>query len=413
MRRLSLVPSPSVVFILYLLLFLGTFPTIRDRVVNGDADFAHLYGASLLVRGGAASRLYDYEIQANVQQQYVPRPNPLPFNHPPFELLLFIPLSFLPYLAAYFAWSVINLFLLAAIWHFLQPHLRGLSKGQQWLLVWVSVVPVMVTLVQGQDSLLLLFLYALALRAFQSHRAFLAGGLLALGLFKFHLVLPFVVVLLLRKQRRVVLGFAAGAVLLALISLGMVGSQGAVSYAGFLLQMNQGAFEPAGAELWGIHSEMMPNARGLLFTLAAGLPRGVALGLLALLSLAALLAAAWAWRPGTIPDKSEKGLQFSVALVVTLMVSYHLHLHDLTLLILPAVFLVESAPLLQHRWAGLGLAQAVEGGMLLFTPACVFLLASRFFSPIGWFVLASGVILWFELRYQAKINAESEVGGAM
>jgi hypothetical protein len=152
---------------------------------------------------------------------------------------------------------------------------------------------------------------------------------------------------------------------------------------------------------------MMPNARGVLFTLASGLPRSVALGLLALFSLAALLAAAWAWRPGKTADKSEKGLQFSVALVATLMVSYHLHLHDLILLILPAVFLVESSPLLQHRWARLGPARAIEGGLLLFTPVCVFLLASRFFSPIGWFVLVSGVILWFELRYRAAMNEES------
>jgi hypothetical protein len=401
MKAESLRPSPAVLFFLFLLAFLVVFPFVKDRVASGDADFAAFYGAAVVVREGNSQSLYDYQLQARVQQRYVARPNPLPYYHPPFELLAFIPLTLLPYLAAYFAWAVLSVLLLAASWQ------------EQWLLVWVSVVPVMVTLVQGQDSLLLLFLYALALRAFQNHRPFLAGGLLALGLFKFHLVLPFVLVLLLRKQTRGVRGFAAVAVLLVFLSLGMVGSRGGVSYAGFLLQMNQGAFDPAGAELWGIHAEMMPNARGLLFTLAAGLPRGVGLGLLALLSLAALLAAAWAWRPGKTSDQSEKGLQFSVALVATLMVSYHLHLHDLILFILPAIFLVESSPLLQHRWLRFGLPRAIEGGLFLFTPVCVFLLANRFFSPMGWFILAGGVILWFELRCRSAMNEDSGSGGVI
>jgi hypothetical protein len=399
MRRPGLIPNPVLVFLLYLIVFLSVFPAVKGRVVSGDADFAPFYGAATLVREGNAPSLYDYRTQADVQQRYISRPNPLPFYHPPFELLLFIPLSFLPYLTAYFVWAVLTLALLGGTWQLLGPNLGALSARQQWLLVWAALLPVMVTLVQGQDSLLLLFLYALALRAFQGGRAFSAGCVLAFGLFKFHLVIPFVLVLALRKQGRAVVGFLAGSALVALMSLWMVGPQGAVSYAGLLFEVNQGGLDPAGAELWGVHTEMMPNARGLLFTIAAGLPQSVIFGLLGLVSLAVLLAAAWAWRPGVKSGSAETALQFSMTLVAALMVSYHLHLHDLVLLLLPFVFVVENSSALQRWWPGRRAVKLTEAALGLFTPICLLLLTIKLVSPMACFVLASGVILWFELRH--------------
>jgi hypothetical protein len=63
------------------------------------------------------------------------------------------------------------------------------------------------------------------------HKNELRAGLwLGLGLFKFPFVLPFVLILLLRRKWRFVAGFSLMATLLAILSVVAVGRQGIVSY---------------------------------------------------------------------------------------------------------------------------------------------------------------------------------------
>jgi len=405
MKKRGPVPSPAIAFLLFLAAFLLVFPSVTERIASGDADFAAFYGAAVIVREGNAQSLYDYQVQKSVQQRYLSRPNPLAFYHPPFELLVFVPLTFLAFLSAFRVWAVLNVLLLAATWHLLRDNLKELPARQQWLLLWGSSLPVMATLVQGQDSLLLLFLYVLAWQAFQKRREFLAGCTLALGLFKFHLVVPFVLVLALRKQGRVVSGFLAGAALLVLISLWMIGASGVADYAALLLHVNQSGFDQVGAVEWGVRSEMMPNARGFLFSLSQGLSPGIALAGLAIFSLAALFGVAWVWGPEGDRSTAVSGLRFAATLTATLVVSYHLHLHDLVLLLLPAVLLVQNASAVRGRCLGIGLSAVVEVGLALFLPACLLVLMYKLLNSVFIFVLASGLLLGLELRYLREADA--------
>jgi hypothetical protein len=83
-------------------------------------------------------------------------------------------------------------------------------------------------LIQGQDSILLLFLYCLVFLGLRRNAEFSGGSWLGLGVFKYHLVVPFVVPLLRRKK--LTAGFMVVVVLLGLISLAVTGWQGLLSY---------------------------------------------------------------------------------------------------------------------------------------------------------------------------------------
>ncbi len=103
----------------------------RDLVRKGYPDFTIFYSAGKMVRAGMASSLYDESVEFQTQVQFAPgvsiRHGALPYNHPPFEALLFVPFSFLAYLPAYLAWNAVNLGLLCMALRILRPHVRVIA----------------------------------------------------------------------------------------------------------------------------------------------------------------------------------------------------------------------------------------------------------------------------------------------
>jgi hypothetical protein len=204
------------------------------------------------------------------------------------------------------------------------------------LLAMFAFFPVATALLQGQDSILLLFLYGLAFSALATGRAFAAGLCLGLALFKFQLVLPFVFVLLLRRQWRAVGGFVITSFVLLLVSAAAVGWSGVMAYPGFVLRLSR-----SGAQA-GIYPRDMPNLRGLI---AGSLHlTGLSAALLIVaLSVALVTLASYLWRAEAQREQSGDHfvLGFSLCLTVTTIVSYHLLVHDLSLLILPILLVAE------------------------------------------------------------------------
>jgi hypothetical protein len=89
------------------------FFSLRREIVTGYPDFTIFYTAGKCILQGHARQLYDLETQFAIQREFASavkqRENALPFNHPPFEALLFAPLARLPYVAAYLVWAVFGL----------------------------------------------------------------------------------------------------------------------------------------------------------------------------------------------------------------------------------------------------------------------------------------------------------------
>lgn len=216
-------------FLGMILLHVLIFRLVWSDALAGRPDFSIFYTAGLMLRRGQGTALYDNALQWQTQREFTQgirvRQGPLPYNHPPFEALLFLPFTYLPYLSAYALWIALNLLLLAGMPRFLHSYLPRLSEEFSWLpfLAAVGFFPIAFALMQGQDSILLLLLYALAYAALRSGKNFRAGIWLGLGLFKFHLVLPFAFILLLHRRLRTIGGFLVSGLTVGMISLSLVG----------------------------------------------------------------------------------------------------------------------------------------------------------------------------------------------
>lgn len=338
------------------------FWSVRGKVLSGYADFTAFYTAGKLVRQGQGSRLYDLHEQWRVQQEFAKeiaiRQGPLPYLRLPFEALLFVPFTFLPYSSAYVVWLLLNLGVVIAIALFLPRQLGPLHEFPAWLpvLVALAFAPVFLTLLQGQDSIVLLLFYTLAFVAVRSDADFRAGCWLGLGLIKPHLVLPFVVIAFLRGRHKVAAGFLSVAVVLLLVSVGLVGWSGFLRYPAYLWELEQHT------ERGLVLPRDNPNLRGLVEGFGSGLaPALVITGVIAILSAVLVV---WVG----VRNKNMTGrvadLIFCQAVIVSVLVSYHAFAYDLSLLLLPIFLLAsqESAPRVS-RWAMLG-----PGLLLLFVP---------------------------------------------
>src|SRR5271165_4636444 len=232
----------------------------RDLIWKGYPDFTIYYTAGTIVRGGMGHALYDDAVQFRVQQAFAPqvatRLGALPFNHPPFEAVLFIPFSYFPYRVAYLLWSLVNLAMLAALPILLRPHVPGLRgwPAPAWTLASLAFFPIFFSLLQGQDAILLLCLYGLAFVSWKKRRLVSAGAWLACGMFKFHLVLPFLLLMLIQekraqRRRRLLTGFLLVGVILGVVSIAAVGARQIISYPRYVLglekTMAMGAIMPS------------------------------------------------------------------------------------------------------------------------------------------------------------------------
>lgn len=308
---------------------------LHDSVFRGYGDFASFYTAGKIVQHGESARLYDRRLQWQVQQEFASsvkiRRAPLPYVRPPFEALWFLPFAYLNYPTALLVWTAVKIVALLGV-PFLLAQGSAADSGlplRPWLqgLLCLGFCPVALDLLQGQDSILLLLVLTLVFTSLRRGADFRSGIYLGLGLFKFHLVVPMFVVLLLKRRTRAVLGFLCVASGWLLISLALVGRSGLIAYPEYLWSLNQ-------APDVGINSSVMPNIRGLL-TPFTGQERVPLWALGALLSVLALgiLSMATMW-----PANEDGGLNragFSFCIVVTLVTSYYTAGYDLTLLILP------------------------------------------------------------------------------
>lgn len=318
--------------VLHALIFWG----LREKIVQGYSDFSIFYTAGTILRQHSAARLYDVSLQFHVQQQFASqvyiRQGALPYNHPPFEALLFAPLAWLSYPAAFAVWSILNLIILGILPVLLRPHVP-LLKQIPLSLCWVAELaffPVFVSLLQGQDSVLLVLLFVLTFIALSTNRDLSAGVFLGLGLFRFHLVLPLVLILLLRKKGRAILGFLISALGLGLISIATVGWNEALRYPDYVWNVEKTTNSAAALV------STMPNLRGFVHMFLPWSPR-VQVGV-SMLSAVLLLWASYQWDDR---DTGRFDLSFSLAMLATVLLSYHVLVHDLSLLLLPIVLVVQ------------------------------------------------------------------------
>jgi hypothetical protein len=311
---------------------IGGIAVLSFSANKDSLDFSEFYAAAQMVREGHGKSLYDLTLQAQFQSKlaavhaYYLRPS--------FETLLFLPFTFVSYRTAYTLWTLINLALLALVVSLIEPRTKVSLAISQYariradaglvLVIFLTFAPTTTCLLIGQDSILMLVVYTIVFVMLKLGAEFRAGCVLACALFKFHLIIPFVIILLLRRRWPALKGFAAVGSLLILITIAISGFGVLREYPRVLL------FDSTHRQIMGFNPEFTPNIRGFFYLLGKGKPPShVFSWLTAIFSVLALWWAAKNWRD----DRFE--WSFSASLLATLLASYHLYNYDLTLLLLP------------------------------------------------------------------------------
>ncbi len=322
-----------------LCLHLFLFISLRERIEQGYPDFTVYYTAATILRNGLGHQLYDAHVQYEVQKKSVgviaTRRSALPYIHPPFEALIFLPLSYVSYPRAFALWDLLNVGALFGVGLLLRKSVSVLGRLPAWefVLGCLAFFPVFICFLQGQDSVLLLLLCGLGFNALMKKADLLAGCWFALGMFKFQFVIPIVLLIGLWKWRRAAVGFVAVSALLVLISVGIAGWGSLWRYPEFALQI---ANTPG---LGGVAAEFAPNLRGLALGWPLHLSRTAGSAVALVGSVLLFVFAAWKGR-GRIAQKNLE-LKFSLAIMVSVLIAWQTNMHDLSLLVLPAFLIAD------------------------------------------------------------------------
>ena len=298
--------------------------------LRGDADFAMFYTAGSMVRSGFASQLYDYEVETRFQQELVSQ-TPAPYTHLPYEAAALAPLCVLDYRAAY--WTFLGLNVLFAGLAIL---LLGYNvNGWLFIAVLAAFFPVSAAIADGQDSIVLLMIAAGTCWLCSRKKELSAGALLALGLFRFQLVLPIAVLMFIWKRWRFVTGFAISTLVMLALSGAVGGFYQLNLYAMRVLSLGGVAGSEAGYAISTSQLRRMVSLRALFANLVAS---GQLAQIVTLVLSVALLV--WAGRQGRDLGVRQ---QFALALGFSVLVSYHLFVYDLALLLIPMTVVLELA----------------------------------------------------------------------
>jgi len=365
------------------------FTSLKD-IEGGKNDFPVFYSNAQMVREGQAAQVYDFAAENSFVQR-VSDVARAPNNHLPYELLIFIPFTYLGFAAAHLLWTLVCLGMLVGVAALIRSAISTGLSFRDALLTTLAFFPVWYCLLQGQDSILLVLLFAISFWLWKRGRVDVAGFALAMGLFRPQLVLPFVLVAFLAGKWRFIRGFIPGAVLVLLVSVSVVGIHGMADYARILLSQGTQGSASALAQQWQVHLGLMPTLRGLLWiVLPDCVPGNVGSLLLISGTMAGLLWAAKGLRGVKAGEAFD--MAFATAVAAVALLSFHSLPHDFSLMILPLLIAGGAfASVVDRAEHGNPYSWVTVGFLLFFTPLYFVLI---FAEKIGLLFLPSGVFLW-------------------
>jgi len=368
---------------------------------NGNADFRQLYSAGYLVRSGRSHLLYDPITQHQIQDEKVSKADiALPFNHLAYEALLFAPFSILNYKNAYFAFLGFNIVLLIVTFQLLHSQMRHLAQIYASLPAasFLAFLPIAAALMQGQDSIILLTLFVASLICVGKRADLQAGMLVGLGLFKFQLTLPIGLLFLVWRRWRFCAGLAISGTVAFVLSLWLTGVAQTLVYLHSLISMSAGLVSETDQFKYGISPTAMPNLRGVIFGLAHTSLSPLWLQVLVVTASCAILSFV-----AICGERFSVVHQINLAILASVLVSYHLLIHDLSVLLIPVVLTID-------RFTTAGSASRGSEGALLSAAVALFispLLIS--FSPSHFYLVSLPILVLLTLMLT---DPGAEVGSA-
>jgi alpha-1,2-mannosyltransferase len=347
-------------------------------------DFVAFYAAASMVRDGVGWAIYRPEAVATVEELALGRPagrvEGLAFMNPPFVAGVLQPLALLPYGVAQAVWFAASALIVAACIALLWPELRAM-RGR-WAFAFaiaaIASFPVFMSLLYGQLSPLVLLAMVVSHRLAARGHPLWAGVALAGALVKPQLAVVPVVYLIVTGRWRPLAGFGVGAAALAALSLAIAGPRAFVGYPSFVLGSLRWREE------FGVNRLDMYGWHGFFIR---HLPEDFAdlrMPLTLLLCLATLVVAMVVWRRRR--DEGAWAPAFATG-AATVLVSPHIHTHDLLVLMLPAALVAaQRRDAVAVAIAGL-LLFAVPMGMVGVNSATPMLAAAL--GAVVWWVVAT------------------------
>lgn len=308
--------------------------TQLEDIRAGHFDFVLYYSGAKIISDGKGRELYNLELQRTYQKDFAVAhtDRDLPYNHPPYELLPLLPLTRLSFPVAHALWAIFNVSLLALVLMRLLAFVDRAHKVLFGLMVF-AYFPTTTALKMGQDSVITTLLLTETFVSLKRKRYAMAGSLLALGLYKPQFVLPLAGILLLHRRWPALVGFMFTGTVLAAISFMMVGWDGLIGLVSLWMPMTQ-----RGDVVW---PELMTNLRGLVYMiLNLGALTEATNWLTWILSILAYLLTLRLWPQNADEQNELFDLRFALAVVTTVLVSFHLYSYDGTLLAIPLIIML-------------------------------------------------------------------------
>lgn len=296
--------------------------------MHGVADFRTLYASGYLLRTGHSGEIYNDSELEKVKEKLAPLgwSFPLPMDHLAYESVLFAPLSFLSYRKALTVFIVLNLGMVWLCYRLLKPCFLELNSRWRFLpvLLFAAFFPITRTIVQGQDSVILLTLLAVALIWLRRGNDIYAGLFTGLGMFKLQIVIPIAIMFVLWRRWKFVAGFIVSSITALACTTLIVGMHGMQEYISMLLGMSLRLRTNSDAVRYSISPLTMVNLRGFFSAMLEGrLPHIWLQVVIVLCSLGVLLLS------------SRLKPSMGTAILAAALVSYHLNVQDASILMIP------------------------------------------------------------------------------
>ena len=363
------------------------------RFLNEGAygkDITNFLTGGKMLLDGQASVLYDLQAQTEAQKplagSYEYEGGVLPYIYPPYVAAMFAPFALLPPDAAFYAWTVFQVVLLAVFLAWVVRSFRdwGLEAPRALPFALLAFQPLMEVLLQGQTSLINLVLWWWALVSWRSERWAMLGIAVGLSAFKPQMGALLFVALLFDRQWRSLLfaGLTQAGLWLGAVLLG--GPSILIGY----IDMVRTSATTAGT--LGFVPSFMPSLRGLLSVLGvspADTMWPTMVGWVVGLALTAVV-----WR-----TSRPLVVKFGVTAVLAVLLSPHMYPHDATLLqvsVVCALLVGPDTPTAERKLNILFLPY-----VFVFVP--MYLLIFQLFAPYTLIVLSvwllGAVLLWLLL----------------
>jgi len=308
----------------------GTFQYGYPPCDDCRSDFPCFYAAAKLI-WQSPSALYDDASQLAIQKKIDPRigDSILPFTYPPVTAVLYMPLGWLPFSAAFLALTVINLMLLVFSLRLLIARLQLTRQQSTWLILsGLCNFGVHSVLLLGQTSLIVLTLLVSFVATIQNDRQIVAGLSAGLLFVKPQLQLIPFIILIGRRWWRAALIASIMATALAVYSVMLVGWPAILEY---IKLLNTYMTKEHG---YGSYPESMQNLRAVaqyLVSYSWTAQLWIALIVPVVAGLCLLNA-----KLGADPTIAE--VQWIGNFIAGVLIVPHFNAHDLAILIIPTAF---------------------------------------------------------------------------